>query len=821
MKPYGRLILVTLFTLLLSATALWADDDPPGRVARLQYISGSVSIQPQGTQDWVEGALNRPLTISDNIWTDKNARAELNVGTGILRMNDETSVTFTNLDDRTVQVELHQGTLSLHIRKLYNGEIYEIDTPNFAFTIQKSGDYRFDVAPEGDTSLVKVFKGEGYATGNGPAVRVRSEEEGRFSNGTSLEHTFASLRGYDGFDDWGRVRDKRLDKSISGQYVSSDVIGYEDLDEYGSWRTVPDYGPIWVPTRVVTGWTPYRYGHWVYVNPWGWTWVDDAPWGFAPSHYGRWVYYNNYWGWAPGPRYVRPVYAPALVAWFGGRNWGVSLGFGGGPGYGWCPLGYGEPFVPWYRGSRNYFRNVNVSNTRITNITNITNNYYNNPRGGGNRNFANLRGATAVSEQTIVGGRPVSGAIVRVPQGEFAKAPRGGLNNLAPTRDSRLGGRQTVQAPTRSFARPVVSKLQAPARNPESGVFNRGGRPQSGAIQAKPGETQRMPNIGQGARSPEQTASGSNGSPTRNVPRPGSDNGPRSGAIRSGNGISNGVQTPNRPTSERNVPRPPDRGNGPGIGSGAINNGGDRNNGTDRTNAGPRIGQDNNNSPRSGAIVSRPSEQGGNQNMPQRNEERSVPRPPASNNNVERGSGAINSGAERNTTSPRMGQDTNNGNRGNGNGGNNNGAAPSQRNFSRPSDGGGRTMSTPRNVPRPTGRVLPASSRSVDYRSPQSSRSFAPSRGTSQNNTMAPRSYSAPSRSYGMSSSRSYQQPRSYSSPSYSSPRYGSPSVGNGSPRYSAGASSRSAPASHGGGSGGGRSFGGGGNGGGGRFGRH
>src|SRR5882757_3380279 len=195
-----RAIFVSLLLLLLSATVLWAEDDPPGRVARLQYSSGSVSVQPQGTQDWVQATVNRPLTSSDNIWTDKDSRAELSLGTGIFRMNSETSVTFTNLNDRTVQVQLHQGTLSLHLRKLYDGEIYEIDTPNMAFTVQKSGEYRFDVQPEGDVTLVTVFKGQGDATGEGPAVHVREHERARFHEGTSLAHEFSPAPGYDGFD---------------------------------------------------------------------------------------------------------------------------------------------------------------------------------------------------------------------------------------------------------------------------------------------------------------------------------------------------------------------------------------------------------------------------------------------------------------------------------------------------------------------------------------------------------------------------------------------------------------------------------------------
>ena len=90
------------------------------------------------------------------------------------------------------------------------------------------------------------------------------------------------------------------------------------------------------------GWAPYRYGHWAWVNPWGWTWVDDAPWGYAPFHYGRWVFVGGAWGWVPGPvvgRKWRPVYSPALVAWAGGPSFGVSIGIGAGPAVGWFALG--------------------------------------------------------------------------------------------------------------------------------------------------------------------------------------------------------------------------------------------------------------------------------------------------------------------------------------------------------------------------------------------------------------------------------------------------------------------------------------------------
>ncbi len=392
--------------------------DPPGRVARVQYMSGEVSMQPGGVNDWVAASMNRPLTTADRVWTDKNSKAELNVGDGFIRMNSETSLTLTNVGDNMVQLELDQGVLEITVKHLEKGEIYEVDTPNYAFTVMKSGVYSFDVRPNEDQSLVTVRSGYGEATGKGPAVRVNSGQQVRFSGGTSLQHVAEAAPPRDGFEDWAQVRDKRLADSVSARYVSPGVIGYQDLDAYGVWQTSPVYGSVWVPTSVQPGWAPYRYGHWAWIAPWGWTWVDDAPWGFAPFHYGRWVAWNGGWGWAPGPiGYWNPYYAPALVGWIGGPGFGIGFGFGGGWGFGiginfgWFPLGWGAPYYPrycgwgyggWYHGggwvSAGYLHNVNVTNTHITNINNITNNYYHNNFAGTGAN-RNIPGAvTAATE---------------------------------------------------------------------------------------------------------------------------------------------------------------------------------------------------------------------------------------------------------------------------------------------------------------------------------------------------------------------------------------------------------------------------------------
>jgi len=562
MKHLGRVfIAITLFLLSLSLVVAKADDDPPGRVARLQFMSGSVSVQPHGNEDWVQGTLNTPLTNADNIWTDKESKAELNVGGGILRMNSESSLTLTSVDNRTVQVELHQGTLNLHVGHLFDGEIYEVDTPNIAFTVQKAGDYRFDADPYGDTTVITVRKGEGDATGNGQGVRIKSDEQVSFSNGNSLEHTVAEAPAFDGFDSWCGARDKREDESVSARYVSPGVIGYEDLDDNGVWSEVPPYGPVWTPTRVAVGWAPYRDGHWAWVSPWGWTWIDDAPWGFAPFHYGRWVYYGSSWGWVPGPVYAAPVYAPALVAWFGGGGWGVSVGFGIGGGFGWCPLGWREPFYPWYNHGYGYFRNVNITNTHITNI----NNFYGHPP---NRfdHYANYRapGAfTAVPSRTLQSGLSVERTAVHLNPSQIRNVPVARTVGISPNRGAVLGanaGRASTVAPSRSFARPVVSRNSVPGRmNSPAMAQNNVVRPNgSPSFRTSSGP-------GQDASRNVQGPNRSNGLATsgmaHNVPRPPNASAPQSGGIANAHGANESsprsVGNPVNGSLRNSVPRPP------------------------------------------------------------------------------------------------------------------------------------------------------------------------------------------------------------------------------------------------------------------------
>src|SRR5271165_567718 len=510
--------------------------DPPGRVARLQYTSGEVSMQPGGVNDWVAAGLNRPLTTSDRVWTDKDSRAELNVGDGFIRMASETSVTLTNVSDGTVQVELDQGTLEVTVKHLEKGEIYEVDTPNYAFTVMKTGVYKFDVFPHGDESWVTVRSGYGEATGKGPAVRVNSGQQVRFRNDQTLQNTAISAPVPDGFEDWAQVRDKRLADSLSARYVSPGVIGYQDLDAYGTWQTAAPYGAIWTPTSVPAGWAPYRYGHWAWIAPWGWTWVDDAPWGFAPFHYGRWVYWNDAWAWAPGPLgYWNPYYAPALVGWIGGPGfgvgfgwgWGGGWGFGVGFGFGWWPLGWGESYYPhycgwghggWYHGggwvSNGYLRNVNVTNTNITNINNITNNYYNHNLVGPNAN-RNIPGAvTAAPKSAFTSGAAINKVGVTVPKSALGSGQLMHTADVSPTRQSVLGGSTAAHAvpPASATSRSVVTHATPPA-----GPARFGGNQSSVARTNTAPSTQGNVNA---SHAPNAMSGANPGASAHNVPRP-------------------------------------------------------------------------------------------------------------------------------------------------------------------------------------------------------------------------------------------------------------------------------------------------------------
>ncbi len=482
-KPIRFAVLLAGLTLAFSALAQPAPDDaappppdqanpsnqadPPTRVARLAFMSGAVSFVPAGENDWVEAQLNRPLITGDKLWTDASSRASLEVGTSAIRMDQQTSFDFLNLDDQTAQMELTQGTLNLRVRRLYDGQVYEVDTPTLAFVVNRVGEFRIDVMPDGQSTVVTVFHGGGDVYGEGGArFSVDEGQSVTFNNPQLQNYQTSSLPPPDAFDAFCSQRDQRWDASSSRRYVSEDVIGYQDLDANGSWSDVPEYGNVWYPTSVQVGWSPYHYGHWGWVGAYGWTWIDDAAWGFAPFHYGRWAYIGNRWGWCPGPIGVRPYYAPALVAFVGG---GVGIGFSVGGPIGWFALGPRDVYFPSYRVSRGYFANINSRNAVINNT--VINNYYGNYSRGnvnyGQINYANrnIAGAvTAVPGAAFIGSRSVAGAAIAVNASTFANARVSGFAAVAPTRASLAPAIAARGRPAAAVMnRPIVAATRPPA----------------------------------------------------------------------------------------------------------------------------------------------------------------------------------------------------------------------------------------------------------------------------------------------------------------------------------------------------------------------
>ena len=459
-------------------------DDPPGRVARLNYSQGSVSFRPAGEDDWVTAVPNRPVVTGDDLWADDNSRAELHAGSTAIRLDSRTGITFLNLDDDNTQIRVAEGSLIVRVRHMDDDDTFEIDTPNVAFTLLQPGEYRVDVSKDGSRTEVTTWQGRGSVTGGGLSYTVLARQSAAFTGDQNhLDYDLNQVPDRDPFDNWAFDRDDREDHADSANYVSREMTGYEDLDEYGDWSYVAGYGTCWRPRAVAVGWAPYRYGHWVYVGPWGWTWVEDEPWGFAPFHYGRWASVSGRWFWVPGPVVVRPVWAPALVAFVGGSP---GFHFSVGVGVGWFPLAPGEVYVPGYRVSRTYVNNVNITNTTV-NITKVTNVYntviINKNMTINNITYVNQRinnGVTVVSHETFVNARPVHNNIMRVEEREVVSAPITRAVAVEPVRTSVVGaGRPvSVRPPAAIISRQVVAVRTppVPVRSIEQRQTQAGGR---------------------------------------------------------------------------------------------------------------------------------------------------------------------------------------------------------------------------------------------------------------------------------------------------------------------------------------------------------
>jgi hypothetical protein len=487
-----------------------AQQNDPG-AARISFIHGDVSTQHDGSNDWVAATLNTPVVSGDHISVGPNARAEIQLDhANILRMDGQSTANVVSLARNQMQVQIGQGLVNFDVLK-NNDSGAEIETPNVAIRPQMGeGSYRIQVNSDNDT-VVDVRRGSAeISTPQGSTMVQRDQRITIQGNADSAQYQVSGAPGRDDWDKWNGDRDHVIESAESWRHTNPNYTGTQDLDAYGHWRDVPDYGQVWFPDDG-PGWVPYRDGRWVYEPYYGWTWVSYEPWGWAPYHYGRWFVYGGNWGWWPGPVYAGyyPVWAPAYVSFFGfgGGGWGVNFGFGFGGGFGnigWLPCGPGDRFFPWYGRGIN---RVNVVN--VTNITNIHNNFGGmNPLREGPHAFSNIdrassdarvRGGISSMQSNQFGRGRVPTQQSRLDPASFRKASlMTGANPVSPSRESfRPTDRQVNPGSIPSRANNNQRFFSSNARQGASvqngrGVnnFNRGGNPSGGQVQqntARPG----------------------------------------------------------------------------------------------------------------------------------------------------------------------------------------------------------------------------------------------------------------------------------------------------------------------------------------------
>ena len=493
--------LAAMLFLISSATSVLAQSEPaqsePAQsnsgVARVSLIHGDVSTQRGDSGDWATAALNAPIVAGDRVSTAERARTEVQLDyANILRLEERSQANITDLTSKQIQIQLARGLASYSVLKDSEADV-EIDAPNLSVHPRR-GDGRYQITVfSDDRAEVVVRKGEADIATPSGSTQVRNGQMITVTGtGNDTHYQVADAPSRDDFDRWASDRDNTIHNAQSYSRTNRYYVGSEDLDAYGHWTSVPDYGDVWVPVAS-SGWAPYRDGRWVWEPYWGWTWVSYEPWGWAPYHYGRWFMYQNSWVWWPGQsygyRHYRPIWAPAYVSFFGfgGGGFGVGIGFGS---VGWLPIGPCDGFYPWWGGYRSRFNVVNIYN--VHNVSNYRNGAIPPLRRG--TTYSNLRlarendrmrqavstvpsrdfgrgriTAQPVSREAFRGGRMVAGNLPVVPNRESLLA---GERRAAPPSAARGGQSErffstnrNAPARTQSFDREAAAVHSAIQRD--------------------------------------------------------------------------------------------------------------------------------------------------------------------------------------------------------------------------------------------------------------------------------------------------------------------------------------------------------------------
>jgi hypothetical protein len=444
--PHSLRRLLAFTTAIGFALPSYAQDagnaTPPARVGQVADVSGSVSYNGAGSNgQWVAATPNYPVTAGDSLFTQDGAQASLVLDSSRLTFGPNTELQVTALDDNNFTATESQGEIFIDIANLQQGQTYTLNTPRGAVNIGENGEY--DIAAGDATTPTTVSVLAGAATIG--QLQIPAGQEGYLSG---TDQTTAQLGPLQRDDFMTHVLAEMAPPPPPyAPPVVQQMTGVNELSDYGTWDQSPQYGAVWYPS-VAPGWVPYREGHWAYVAPWGWTWVDIDPWGFAPFHYGRWISDGGRWGWIPGayagggygPAY-QPVYAPAVVGFFGlAAGIAITAAVLSSGSIGWVPLGPGEAYYPSYHADPDYLRRINRVDVRNYTQINIHNTTIIN-------NYANRRAATYIPASAMARGESVSHFGHPVPDQMFTQA-------------------RPVQGNFNQALKPDISRHAAPAPHP-------------------------------------------------------------------------------------------------------------------------------------------------------------------------------------------------------------------------------------------------------------------------------------------------------------------------------------------------------------------
>ncbi|GFE57727.1 FecR family protein [Geobacter sp. AOG1] len=311
-----RLLIVCLS--LLPGAAFAADLGQ----ARISLIKGDVQIYTSDTQDWVAASINMPLQEGDRLWVPEGARTEIQLQGGVyIRLGSSTAFDLLQFQEEAYQFYLNGGHAYVNNRKGGIDQI-QIDTPLSSVRCYDNSLLMLDVTQNGSTD-VSVLKG--YAAAENREGTTRVEAGNTLHIGVDMAAELSPLPPPDQWENWNRERDRKLAQSNrSLRYVPEELDDYShDLDDYGRWVYVTDYGYCWTPLNVSVTWAPYQIGRWCWRGA-DYVWVSYEPWGWGPYHYGRWSFVTNVgWCWVPptvgavywGPGYVGWVHTPTYVGW--------------------------------------------------------------------------------------------------------------------------------------------------------------------------------------------------------------------------------------------------------------------------------------------------------------------------------------------------------------------------------------------------------------------------------------------------------------------------------------------------------------------------